>query len=157
MKRRRYSMRQAEAKSAIRVKWQQHKLDALPVTMASSSSSSSAAAAPQSQSVLVPRLPDLTLPVATAAPNGIPALGRRHAIGSSVYVKRSNGEETVAYVKEYNVEKALYTVELEKLGSGKTKTCRDKDLRTANMVEGLLGPFRAALFASRSDDSDLNA
>jgi hypothetical protein len=45
LKRRRYSMRQAEAKSAIRVKWQQHKLDALAVTMASSSSSSSAAAA----------------------------------------------------------------------------------------------------------------
>jgi len=45
VKRRRYSMRQAEAKSAVRVKWQQHKLDALAVTMASSSSSSSAAAA----------------------------------------------------------------------------------------------------------------
>jgi hypothetical protein len=100
----------------------------------------------QSKSVLVPRLPDLTLPVATAAPNGIPALGRRHAIGSSVYLKRSNGEETVAYVKEYNVEKALYTVELEKLGSGKTKTCRDKDLRAVDMVEGLLYSARAAIF-----------
>ena len=95
----------------------------------------------QSKSVLVPRLPDLTLPVATAAPNGIPALGRRHAIGSSVYVKRSNGEETLAYVKEYNVEKALYTVELERLGSRKAKTCSDKDLRAVDMVEGF--PYSA--------------
>jgi hypothetical protein len=115
---------------------QQHKLDALPVTMASSSSSSSAAAAPQSQSVLVPRSPDLTLPVATAAPNGIPALEPRYAIGSSVYVKRSNGGETVAFVLEYDAEKALYTVELERFGSGKGKTCSDKDLRAVDMVEG---------------------
>jgi hypothetical protein len=115
---------------------QQHKLDALPVTMASSSSSSSAAAAPQSQSVLVPRSPDLTLPVATAAPNVIPALEPRYAIGSSVYVKRSNGGETVAFVLEYDAEKALYTVELDRFGSGKGKTCSDKDLRAVDMVEG---------------------
>ena len=72
------------------------------------------------------------------------ALERRHAIGSSVYLKRSNGEETVAYVKEYNVEKALYTVELEKLGSGKTKTCRDKDLRAVDTAEGLEAARAAA-------------
>ena len=126
---------------------QQHKLDALPVTMASSSSSSSAAAAPQSQSVLVPRSPDLTLPVATAAPNGIPALEPRYAIGSSVYVKRSNGEETVAFVKKYDAEKALYTVELERLGSRKAKTCSDKDLRAVDMVERLLYSARAAVFS----------
>ena len=121
---------------------QRHKLDALAVTMASSSSSAAAAAAaPQSQSVLVPRSPDLTLPVATAAPNGIPALEPRYAIGSSVYVKRSNGEETVAFVKEYDAEKALYTVELERLGSRKAKTCRDKDLRAVDMVEGF--PYSA--------------
>ena len=125
---------------------QQHKLDALPVTMASSSSSSSAAAAPQSQSVLVPRLPDLTLPVAMAAPNVIPTLELRYAIGSRVYVKRSNGEETVAFVQEYDAEKALYTVELERLGSGKAKTCRDKDLRAVDVVEGVLYSARAAVF-----------
>jgi hypothetical protein len=86
--------------------------------------------------VLVPRSPDLTLPVATAAPNGIPALEPRYAIGSSVYVKRSNGGETVAFVLEYDAEKALYTVELERFGSGKGKTCSDKDLRAVDMVEG---------------------
>jgi hypothetical protein len=100
----------------------------------------------ESQSQSVPRLPDLTLPVATAAPNVIPTLELRHAIGSSVYVKRSNGEETVAFVKEYYAEKALYTVELERLGSGKAKTCRDKDLRAVDMVEGLLYSARAAIF-----------
>ena len=101
----------------------------------------------QSQSVLVPRSPDLTLPVATAAPNVIPALELRYAIGSSVYVKRSNGEETVAYVKEYDAEKALYTVELGRLGTRKAKTCRDKDLRAVDMVEGLLYSARAAVFS----------
>jgi hypothetical protein len=98
----------------------------------------------QSQSVLVPRLPDLTL--ATAAPNVIPALELRYAIGSRVYVKRSNGEETVAFVQEYDAEKALYTVELERLGSGKAKTCRDKDLRAVDVVEGVLYSARAAVF-----------
>jgi hypothetical protein len=98
----------------------------------------------QSQSLLVPKLPDLTS--AASAPNVIPALELRYAIGSSVYVKRSNGEETVAFVKEYDAEKALYTVELGRLGSGKAKTCRDKDLRAVDMVEGLLYSARAAIF-----------
>ena len=88
----------------------------------------------QSQSLLVPKLPDLTS--AASAPNVIPALELRYAIGSSVYVKRSNGEETVAFVKEYDAETALYTVELERFGSGKGKTCSDKDLRAVDMVEG---------------------
>jgi hypothetical protein len=52
-----------------------------------------------------------------------------------VYVKRSNGEETLAYVKEYDIEKALYTVELERLGSGKENICEGKHLREANMFE----------------------
>jgi hypothetical protein len=98
----------------------------------------------QSQSVLVPRLPDLTS--AAVAPNVIPALELRYAIGSSVYMKRSNGEETVAFVKEYDAETALYTVELDWLGSGKAKTCSDKDLRAVDMVEGLLYSARAAIF-----------
>jgi hypothetical protein len=99
----------------------------------------------ESQSVLVPSLPDLKIPIATAAPN--PTLGQRHAIGSSVYVKRSSGEETLVYVKEYDAEKALYTVELDKVGSGKAKTYRDKDLRASkNMLEGLLYSVRATLF-----------
>jgi hypothetical protein len=101
----------------------------------------------QSQSVLVPRSPDLTLPVAAAAPIVIPALEPRHAIGSSVYVKRSNGGETVAFVKEYDAEKALYTVELERLGSGKGKTCSDKDLRAVDVVEWLLYSARATVFS----------
>jgi hypothetical protein len=99
----------------------------------------------ETQSALVPMLPDLKLRIAMAAPN--PTVGQRHAVGSSVYVKRSNGEETLAYVKEYDVEKALYTVELEKVGSGKAKTYRDKDLRASkNMLEELLYSVRATLF-----------
>ena len=108
-------------------------------------SSAEPAVETESQSVLVPSLPDLKIPIATAAPN--PTLGQRHAIGSSVYVKRSSGEETLAYVKEYDAEKSLYTVELEKVGSGKAKTYRDKDMRASkNMLEGLLYSVRATLF-----------
>ena len=66
-----------------------------------------------------------------------PALEQRHATGSSVHVKRSNGEETLAYVKEYDVEKALYTVELERLGSGIVKPCEGKHLREAKWFEPL--------------------
>jgi nucleotide-binding universal stress UspA family protein len=98
----------------------------------------------QSQSVLVPKLPDLTS--AAAAQNVIPALELRYAIGSSVCVKRSNGEEMVACVKEYDAEKALYTVELGRLGSRKAKTCSDKDLRAVDMVEWLLYSARATVF-----------
>ena len=96
--------------------------------------------------VPVPKLPDLTSAASalnvipechpSITSNVIPALELRYAIGSSVYVKRSNGEETVAFVKEYDAEKALYTVELGRLGSRKAKTCRDKDLRAVDMVEG---------------------
>jgi hypothetical protein len=92
-------------------------------------------------------LPDLKIPIATAAPN--PTLGQRHTIGSSVYVKRSSGEETLAYVKEYDAEKSLYTVEIEMVGSGKAKTCRDKDLRASNMIEGLFYSART-LFTQKA-------
>jgi len=110
-------------------------------------SSAEPAVETQSQSVLVPSLPDLKIPIATAAPN--PTLGQRHAIGSSVYVKRSSGEETLAYVKEYDAEKSLYTVEIERVGSGKTKTCRDKDLRASNMIAGLFHSART-LFTQKA-------
>ena len=111
---------------------------------------------------IMPTVMPTVLPYSTVAAKAPeaepqPAVGQRYPISSGVVVTRSNGEEALAYVKAYDPEKALYRVELARLGSGKVKTCRDKDLRTANMVEGLLGPFRAALFASRSDDSDLNA
>jgi hypothetical protein len=78
----------------------------------------------------------------------LPAM--RYAIGSSVIVKRSNGAETPAFVQEYDAEMALYTVEIETLGSGKTEKCHEEDLRAANvgLIEGLLGSARAALLTS---------
>ena len=51
----------------------------------------------------------------------------------------------------------IVSVELERHGSGKIETCRDKDLRAANMVDGWIGTFQAALFTSRAVDRDLNA
>jgi hypothetical protein len=73
--------------------------------------------------------------VATEAPNPESTNEQRHATSSSVFVKWSNGAETLAYVKEYDVEKALYTVELERLSSGKVKTCEGKHLREANTFQ----------------------
>jgi hypothetical protein len=37
----------------------------------------------------------------------------------------------------------IVSVELERHGSGKIETCRDKDLRAANMIDGWIGtlPF----------------
>ena len=87
----------------------------------------------------------------------MPDPGQRYAIGSSVYVKRSNGEETLAYVKEYDAEKALYTVKIERFDSWKAKTCRDKDLRAATMQEVFSDRERDALFIFQADDSRLDA
>jgi hypothetical protein len=81
----------------------------------------------------------------------------RYAIGSCVFLKRSNGEETLAYVNAYDAEEARYTVEIETLGSGQTEKCHDKDLRAAGVLEGLISSARASLFASKADDSDLHA
>ena len=102
-------------------------------------------------------LPEPKPAVATAAPNPVPALEKRYAIGSRVFLKRSNGEETLTYVNAYDEEEALYTVEIETLGSGQTEKCHDKDLRAAGVLEGLISSARASLFASKADDSDLHA
>ena len=101
-------------------------------------------------------LPEPKPAVATAVPNPVPALEKRYAIGSCVFLKRSNGEETLAYVNAYDAEEALYTVEIETLGSGQTEKCHDKDLRAAGVLEGLISSARASLFASKADDSDLH-
>jgi hypothetical protein len=81
------------------------------------------------------KLPAPKPTVATEAPNPESTNEQRHATSSSVFVKWSNGAETLAYVKEYDVEKALYTVELERLSSGKVKTCEGKHLREANTFQ----------------------
>jgi hypothetical protein len=105
-------------------------------------------------------LPEPKPAVATAAPNLVPALEKRYAIGSRVSLKRSNGEETLAYVNAYDTEEdaeeALYTVEIETLGSGQTEKCHEKDLRAAGVFETLISSARASLFASKADDSDLH-
>ena len=107
------------------------------------------------------KLPEHEPAVAAAAPNPVPALEKRYAKDSRVFLKRSNGEETLAYVNAYDAEEALYTVEIEMLGSGKTEKCRDKDLRAASVLEeligsaeGLIGSARASLFASKADDGE---
>ena len=101
------------------------------------------------------RLPEQPLHVSTPMPK--PAVEQRYPISSSVFVKRSNGEETLAYVNAYDEEEALYTVEIKTLGSGQTEKCHDKDLRAAGVLEGLISSARASLFASKADDSDLHA
>jgi hypothetical protein len=98
-----------------------------------------------------------------------PALEQRYPISSSVFVKRSNGEETLANVKEYDAVQQIYTVEINKLGSMKLEKCDEESLRAANALEVLMDTgraavdtaraalARAALLPFRGDDSDLNA
>jgi serine/threonine protein kinase len=104
-------------------------------------------------------VPFMERAVASAAPDPVPALALRYAIGSSVFVKRSHGDKTLAYVKEYDAEMALYTVEIETLGSGKTEKCHEKDLRAANvgLIEGLMGSARAALLTFQAGSSQHHA
>jgi hypothetical protein len=69
-------------------------------------------------------------PAAAAAARSKPAVtGQRFAIGCDVYVKRSNGEESIAFVKEYDAAKKAYMVELEPAGSGIIKQCREEIMR----------------------------
>ena len=50
---------------------------------------------------------------------------------------------------------ALYTVEIQTLGSGKTEKCHEEDLRAANvgLIEGLIGSARAALLTFQAGSS----
>ena len=93
--------------------------------------------------------------VASAVPDPVPALALRYAVGSSVFVKCSNGAETLAFVQEYDAEMALYTVEMETLGSGKIEKCHEKDLRAANvgLIEGLIDSARAVLLTFQPGSS----
>ena len=52
-------------------------------------------------------------------------------VGSSVFVKRSNGSEDAAVVKSYEEKSKLYTLELGKAGSGKEKQTHEKNMRAA--------------------------
>jgi hypothetical protein len=97
------------------------------------------------------------------------ALEQRYPIFSSVFVKRSNGEETLAYVKEYDAVQQIYTVEINKLGSMKLERSKEEFLRAANALEVWMDTgraavdtaraalARAALLPFRGDDSDLHA
>jgi hypothetical protein len=69
-------------------------------------------------------------PAAAAAARSKPAVtGQRFAIGCDVYVKRSNGEESIAFVREYDAANKAYMVELEPAGSGQIKQCREDIMR----------------------------
>ena len=54
-----------------------------------------------------------------------------YAIGSRVFVKRSSGEEAIAFVTEYDAGMKAYTLELESVGSGKTKRSLENAIRAA--------------------------
>jgi hypothetical protein len=86
-------------------------------------------------------------------------LERAHAMGLGE-ARRSRGVKLLPRVtvnEEPTRTFHVVSVGLERPGSGKIETYRGKDLRAANMVDGLISTFRAALFTSRADDRDLNA
>ena len=95
--------------------------------------------------------------VAAKGPDPKIAIGQRYSIGSCVFLKRSNGEETLAYVKEYDAVKQVYTVELEKLGSMKLQNVIEKNLREANMFEGIVFYARALFSPALNDDHRFDA
>jgi hypothetical protein len=49
-----------------------------------------------------------------------------------VYVKRSNGQECLAVVMDYDAGKKIYTLELDIAGSGKIKKSREDGMRSAS-------------------------
>ena len=53
------------------------------------------------------------------------------AIGEKVYVPRSNGTESVAYISDYEPTRGVYTVELDAIGSGVCKFATGDFLREA--------------------------
>ena len=57
-----------------------------------------------------------------------------YKIGDRVYVKRSSGDECIAFVTQYDASKKYYMVDLDRIGSGKLKQCRDKEMRPATQA-----------------------
>jgi small nuclear ribonucleoprotein (snRNP)-like protein len=51
-----------------------------------------------------------------------------------VYVKRSSGDECIAFVTQYDASKNYYMVDLDRIGSGKLKQCRDREMRPATQA-----------------------
>lgn len=52
-----------------------------------------------------------------------------YTIGSPVYVKRTKGTESIAFVKNYDANSKLYTLDLDTIDSGKIKQCRVNAMR----------------------------
>lgn len=83
-------------------------------------------------------------------PISVPEPSRpRFPVGSCVHVKRSNGEENLAYVMKHDATNDSYTVELGKQGSGKLKRCHEKDLREA--APSISSPQEEALVKMMSE------
>lgn len=68
--------------------------------------------------------PPIEAPLPTAE-----AGGAKYPIGASVYVLRSNGEETLATVKKYEPTKKVYVLDL---GKGQLKQANEKSMRAAD-------------------------
>jgi len=140
--------------------------------------------APEPRPALVMKLPEPNLTATTNQPN--PALEQRHdtkdplcksarlsatpslfllpqklpapqhyPISSRVFVTHNNG--ALAYVKAYDAEQQVYTVELEKPGPMRLETCDEKSLRTANLFDLVVVSARAIIHSFQTDDSRLEA
>ena len=93
------------------------------------------AAAPATSPAPAPAPAPAAAPAAAPAPepeDPAPAEAEpTFAIGSRVFVKRSSGEEALAFVTEYDAGKKVYTLELESVGSGKIKRSLENAIRAA--------------------------
>lgn len=89
-------------------------------------------------------------------------------VGAAVYVKRSDGSESLAYVKSFNTKNGLYKVELDAVGSGVLKSMYENGLRRVSdpILPGLLVqdgsaevspqkyPLDSQVWVKRSDGSE---
>jgi hypothetical protein len=71
-------------------------------------------------------------------------VAQQHAIGAKVYVRRSDGSESIAYVREYEGSKGVYTLELEK---GKAKQALAKHMRPCPEGDGPMSELLSAMGA----------
>ena len=70
---------------------------------------------------------------------------------------RSNEARTPAYVKEFDAEQQIYTVELEKPGSMRLEKCDEKSLQAANLFDVVVLSARAIIHSFQTGDSSLEA
>jgi hypothetical protein len=105
-------------------------------------------------------VPDTYRPIATKSPPKPPPLAiqlpvdpPKFAIGSSVFVKRSNGDEEIAIVKSVSEKTKLYTLQLGKAGEvKKEKRTHEDNIRAPSAKECTQTDLLQLMLESRNQE-----